>query len=95
MLHPIKFEDLPRRLVLHLENRIRERKINPEDLARWHQWVATNPVVPDEAWWKDFGSFILVGDGPYPKSILSPDMKIVWGTKLAYLLVVEGMLGEG
>jgi hypothetical protein len=92
-LHKILFDDLPSLIVRHLEQRIRERKISPQDLAKWRYWISTSPHAPEGDWYKDFGSFKLVGQGPYPKSVLLPGMSY-WGTKLAYLITVEELLGE-
>ncbi len=55
-------------------------------------WKATRPQAPEGDWFKDFGSYILAGTGPYPKTVLTPGMK-VWGTKLAHLLMIEELLG--
>lgn len=92
-VYPIQFDNLPKEIVRHLEQRIRERKISPADLAKWRYWVSTRPHAPAGDWYKDFGSFKLVGQGPYPKSVLLPGMSY-WGTKLAYLIMVEGLFGE-
>jgi hypothetical protein len=88
----IRFRDLPKSIYDHLEQRIRERKISPQDLAKWRYWATTNPAAPEGDWYKDFGSFKLVGQGQYPTSVLGPEMK-PYGTKLAYLKVVEDFLG--
>jgi hypothetical protein len=42
-----------------------------EDIVRLSDWISANPEVPDGAWWKDFGSFKLTGDGKYPKTFLT------------------------
>ena len=33
-------------------------------------WVESHPLVPEGEWYKDFGSFKLCGEGPYPKTFL-------------------------
>lgn len=91
-MYEIKFDELPFPIYRHLERRIRERKIPPEDLAKWKIWKDTHPKAPEGEWYKDFGTFALAGTGPYPKTVLTPDMGY-WGTKLAYLVVVEEWLG--
>jgi hypothetical protein len=88
----IRFQNLPKQIYDHIEKRIIQRKISPQDLAKWRYWASTNPAAPEGDWYKDFGSFKLVGEGPYPKTVLSPEMK-AWGTRLAYLKVVEDFLG--
>lgn len=89
----IRFDQLPKTLYDHLEQRIRERKITPEDLGKWRLWAQTNPAAPEGEWYKDFGSYKLVGEGPFPKTVLTDKMK-PYGVRLAYLKIVEGFLGE-
>jgi len=91
-LYDIKFDELPMPIYQHLERRIRERKIPPEDLAKWKIWKATRPQAPEGDWFKDFGSYTLAGTGPYPKTVLTPGMKS-WGVRLSHLLMIEDMLG--
>ena len=58
----IQWTDLPPALRDHLVERVRERKIAPEDLFALKLW-RENPDAPDGAWVKDFGSFKLCGEG--------------------------------
>jgi hypothetical protein len=44
-------------------------------------WIEAGPDVPEEKWYKDFGSFKLCGEGQYPKTFLLPD-QTAEGTKL-------------
>jgi hypothetical protein len=46
-----------------------------------HEWIRTDPEVPDGAWWKDFGSFKLAGESRYPKTFLTRDQP-AFGQKL-------------
>ena len=55
----------------HLIERLREREITQDDLLALRIWIGTDPEVPDSAWWKDFGTFKLTGEGRYPKTFLT------------------------
>jgi hypothetical protein len=89
----IRFDRIPKKLLDHIQQRILDRKIDDEDLAKWHLWAQTNPVAPEGDWYKDFGSYKLVGTGPYPKTVLTREMQ-PWGVRLAYLKLVEDFLGD-
>lgn len=54
----------------HLVDRMLQREISLSDLNQLRLWVATNPEVPDDDWYKDFGSFKICGHGPLPKTFL-------------------------
>ena len=45
-----------------------DRKISLEDLNQLRLWMEAKPLVPEGAWYKDFGSFKLCGEGRYPKT---------------------------
>ena len=47
-----------------------DRNIDLDDLNRLRIWMESKPNVPDGAWYKDFGSFKLCGEGKYPKTFL-------------------------
>jgi len=66
----IRWANLPPALRDHLFERLRERKISAEDLFRLKVWRESNPEAPDGPWYKDFDSFKLCGEGPYPKTFL-------------------------
>ena len=55
----------------HLIERMRDREITLADLNQLRLWVDSQPDVPEGEWYKDFGSFKLCGEGPYPKTFLS------------------------
>jgi hypothetical protein len=61
---------LPSAIRDHLVDRMRDRKINLEDLNQLRIWVESKPVVAEGRWYKDFGSFKLCGEGKYPKTFL-------------------------
>ena len=54
----------------HLIERMHDRKISLDDLNRLRLWLESKPDVPEEPWYKDFGSFKLCGEGRYPKTFL-------------------------
>ena len=62
--------DLPLAIRQHLIDRMRDRKISVADLNQLRLWTDSNPAVPEDDWFKDFGSFKLCGHGPYPKTFL-------------------------
>jgi len=66
----IQWTDLPAALREHLFDRVRERRIDAEDLWRLRVWRESEPDAPDGLWFKDFGSFKVCGEGRYPKTFL-------------------------
>jgi len=56
----------------HLVERMHDRSISLEDLNRLRIWIESKPDVPEDLWYKDFGSFKLCGEGKYPKTFLRP-----------------------
>ena len=71
----IQFGDLPRAVWHHIMERVDERRISLNDLQRLQAWVRTGPVAPHGDWYKDFGSFILCGNGKFPKTVLEKGMQ--------------------
>ncbi|HEY1799537.1 MAG TPA: hypothetical protein VGG46_01280 [Terriglobales bacterium] len=61
---------LPQAIRNHLVERMRDRKINLNDLNQLRLWIETKPSVPEGSWYKDFGSFKLCGEGKLPKTFL-------------------------
>jgi hypothetical protein len=66
----IQWLGLPPQLRRHLLDRARERQITMSDLFALEEWRLHSPNVPEGAWFKDFGSFKLCGEGAYPKTFL-------------------------
>ena len=66
----VQWTNLPEAIRTHLLLRLKERQITEEDLYRLKLWRESEPVAPDGPWWKDFGSFKLCGEGPYPTTFL-------------------------
>jgi hypothetical protein len=48
--------------------RLRERRIRAEDLYELRLGRESEPEAPEGAWYEDFGSFKLSGEGQFPKS---------------------------
>ncbi len=57
-------------MILNLFERLRDRKITAEDLYHLKLWRESEPDAPEGAWYKDFGSFKLCGEGRFPKTFL-------------------------
>lgn len=55
----------------HLYDRLRTREITQLDMEQLRRWVKSDPVVPEGRWYKDFGSFKLVGTGSVPQTFLT------------------------
>jgi len=66
----IRWTDLPPSLRDHLFDRAADRQISADDLYKLKQWRESEPEAPDGPWYKDFGSFKLVGEGEFPKTFL-------------------------
>jgi hypothetical protein len=66
----IEWTGLPDALRRHLFHRARERAISDEDLLALKAWRESAPTAPEGAWFKDFGSFKLCGEGKYPTTFL-------------------------
>ncbi len=66
----IRWTDLPPALRDHLFERLRDRKITAEDLYRLKTWRESEPEVPNGLWYKDFGTFKICGEGPFPRTFL-------------------------
>jgi len=67
-----RWDNLPPNVRQHLIDRMRDRAISLADLNQLRLWIDTHPEVPEGDWYKDFGSFKICGQGPYPKTFLLP-----------------------
>lgn len=54
----------------HLVDRMRDRAISIADLNHLRLWIDSKPEVPEDDWYKDFGSFKICGKGSLPKTFL-------------------------
>jgi len=66
----IEWTNLPEAIRKHLLLRLKERRITEEALYKLKLWRESEPEAPEGAWYKDFGSFKVCGEGPYPKTFL-------------------------
>ena len=67
-----QWANFPKKVRQHLIQRMADRSITIEDLKQLRLWVESNPEVPEGEWYKDFGSFKVCGEEPYPKTFLLP-----------------------
>jgi hypothetical protein len=65
-----RWDNLPAGVRQHLIERMRDRSISVSDLNQLRLWIETQPEVPEDEWYKDFGSFKICGRGSYPKTFL-------------------------
>ena len=65
----------------HLFDRAKERRITTDDIFALKEWRRHSPDVPDGPWFKDFGSFKIVGEGPNPLSFLDSE-QIPYGKEI-------------
>ncbi len=62
--------NLPPGVCKRLIDRMRDRAIGIADLNRLRLWIDSRPEVPEDDWYKDFGSFKICGKGSLPKTFL-------------------------
>ncbi len=65
-----RWENFPEGVRQHLIERMRDRAISIADLNKLRLWIETQPEVPEDDWYKDFGSFKLCGRGSFAKTFL-------------------------
>jgi len=58
-----------------------DRKITFEDLNKLRVWVDSHPDLPAGQWFRDFGSFKIVGEGQNPLSFLTSEL-IAFGEEI-------------
>jgi hypothetical protein len=68
----VRRQDVPAPLLQHLLDRIRERRIAADQLARLAMWLDREPEVPSGAWYKRFPGMIVCGEGDLIKTFLLP-----------------------
>jgi hypothetical protein len=76
-----RWSEFPKGVKRHLAERLLDRKITAADLSKLQAWVESQPDVPEGCWFRDFGSFKIVGEGPNPLSFLSAD-QIPYGVEI-------------
>jgi hypothetical protein len=65
-----RWSAFPPAVKAHLFQRLRDRQITSDDLDKLRIRVESAPELPGGRWYKDFGSFKIVGEGPYPLTFL-------------------------
>jgi len=65
-----RWADLPPGIRRHLIDRMHERSISLSDLNQLRLWMESEPEVPENDWFKDFGTFKICGRGARPKTFL-------------------------
>jgi hypothetical protein len=68
----IQRQDLPRDLLAHLLERIKSRHITIDQLGLLADWLATEPEVPREKWFKRFPGMTVCGEGELIRTFLEP-----------------------
>ena len=62
--------NVPRAVLDHLRDRMRDREIAVEQLGLLAQWLDTEPEVPEGQWFKRFPGMIACGEGELMKTFL-------------------------
>jgi hypothetical protein len=76
-----RWSNFPPGIKQHLQQCLLERKITLDDLDKLRVWVDSDPDLPQAPWFRDFGSFKIVGEGPNPLSFLNSD-QIAFGEEI-------------
>jgi hypothetical protein len=76
-----RWSAFPLAVKAHLFQRLKDRQITSDDLDKLRIWVESSPDLPDGPWYKDFGSFKIVGQGPYPLTFLD-STQIAFGREI-------------
>jgi hypothetical protein len=66
----VQREDIPRALMEHLAERIRQREVGIADLQALAEWLDTKPEVPSGDWYKRFTTMIVCGRGTLVRTFL-------------------------
>ncbi len=66
----VRRRNVPRALVAHLEDRVRDREIPIGQLQLLSEWLDGEPEVPAGKWFKRFPGMIACGEGELVKTFL-------------------------
>ena len=66
----IRRQNVPRAVLDHLLDRVRDREISVEQLGLFAQWLDSEPEVPTGSWFKRFPGMIACGEGELVKTFL-------------------------
>jgi len=69
----IRRRSLPPALLVHLLERIRDRRISADQLGSLAEWLDTEPEVPQGRWYKRFQGMTVCGEGELVKTFLLPE----------------------
>jgi hypothetical protein len=72
----IRRQRLPPALLNHLLDRMNERQISVAQLGLVADWLALNPEVPIEKWFKRFPGVTICGEGEFIKTFLLPGQAV-------------------
>ena len=62
--------NLPPALLNHLLDRVVQREISADQLGAFADWLATEPDVQEDRWFKRFPEMIVCGEGSLVKTFL-------------------------
>lgn len=68
----VRRSNLPRAVLFHLLDRMREREIPRSQLGLFSEWLDTEPEVSAGKWFKRFSGVIVCGEGELVKTFLRP-----------------------
>ncbi len=66
----VRRRNVPRAVVAHLEERVRDREIPIGQLQLLSEWLECEPEVPAGKWFKRFPGMIACGEGELIKTFL-------------------------
>jgi hypothetical protein len=66
----VRRRNIPRAVLNHLLDRIRDREISAEQLGLLAEWLDQEPEVPEGKWFKSFPGMIACGEGDLIKTFL-------------------------
>lgn len=75
------WQELPGQVREHLLKRLRDRSIGEDDLYKLKIWIESAPEVPNNDWYRDFGTFKVAGRGSLVLTFLTR-AQAGYGTRL-------------
>lgn len=66
----VRRDRVPRALLTHLVQRVKEREIGADQLTLLARWLDEEPEVPAGPWFKRFPGMIACGEGEWMKTFL-------------------------
>ena len=68
----VRRKNLPPALFSRLLDRVQERRISADELGQLANWLAQEPEVPNDKWFKRFSGMTVCGEGELVKTFLVP-----------------------